>query len=184
MGTYNPRNKDILVYHLSASVALFLPYVQSLNLQQHTAMADFSAKAAAAFTAAGMPVCASELGTTEDWEGDSDSDNGSNSENGQGEDEEEETAYQLGFPEEGCNALHGDPDWRKWDGGRIGGQPTWLDPLNLPTTEQLQVCPSLSLSLSHTHTHTHTLTPPLPPPSTVPAVSAAYALPSAAVLSC
>lgn len=36
--------------------------------------------------------------------------------------------------------LHCEPDWTKWDGGQVGGRPSWLVPstLSIPSTEQLQ----------------------------------------------
>lgn len=36
--------------------------------------------------------------------------------------------------------LHCEPDWTKWDGGQIGGRPSWLVPSTsgIPSTEQLQ----------------------------------------------
>lgn len=48
-----------------------------------------------------------------------------------------ETDYQLGFVVEGLNALHYEEDWREWDGGKVGGAPVWLDPMNLPRPEAL-----------------------------------------------
>ncbi|KAH7463828.1 Programmed cell death protein 2 [Phytophthora ramorum] len=32
--------------------------------------------------------------------------------------------------------LHLEPDWTKWDGGQVGGRPSWLCP-SIPSTEQL-----------------------------------------------
>jgi hypothetical protein len=36
---------------------------------------------------------------------------------------EGESGVQLGYVEQGENALFADSDWRNWDGGRIGGTP-------------------------------------------------------------
>jgi pre-rRNA-processing protein TSR4 len=48
-----------------------------------------------------------------------------------------ETEYQLGFIEEGLNALHHEEDWREWDGGKVGGLPVWLNPAELPAPETM-----------------------------------------------
>jgi pre-rRNA-processing protein TSR4 len=54
-----------------------------------------------------------------------------------GSSEAMETDYQLGFVEAGLNPLHHEEDWREWDGGKVGGAPVWLDPMNLPSPETL-----------------------------------------------
>jgi hypothetical protein len=36
---------------------------------------------------------------------------------------EGESGVQLGYVEQGENALFADSDWRNWDGGKIGGTP-------------------------------------------------------------
>jgi pre-rRNA-processing protein TSR4 len=35
---------------------------------------------------------------------------------------------------------HASPDWSLWDGGRVGGKPTWLIPQQIPTRNFLQCC--------------------------------------------
>ena len=53
-------------------------------------------------------------------------------------DGEVETSVQLGFAfDDATNALFSDPNWREWDGGKIGGKPVWLDPVNLPAPGDL-----------------------------------------------
>eukprot|EP00981_Chlorochromonas_danica_P005621 scaffold1160_cov174-Ochromonas_danica.AAC.21 len=67
------------------------------------------------------------------------------------EDEDEElktsTSIQLGFlepvPDDLPDLLFHDPDWRNWDGGKVGGKPIWLDPVDLPNPSQL-LCPHCS----------------------------------------
>ena len=49
----------------------------------------------------------------------------------------EETDYQIGFIEDGLNALYHEEDWRKWDGGKVGGLPVWLNPVDLPAPNLL-----------------------------------------------
>eukprot|EP01031_Cornospumella_fuschlensis_P025692 gene25692-31027_t len=56
------------------------------------------------------------------------------------DDESVEAAIQLGFLEPVNDAnfiLFKDPDWRNWDGGKVGGWPIWLDPVNLPSPSTL-----------------------------------------------
>lgn len=53
-------------------------------------------------------------------------------------DGEVETSVQLGFAfDDEKNALFASPNWREWDGGKIGGQPVWLDPVHLPSQHDL-----------------------------------------------
>ena len=67
-----------------------------------------------------------------------------------GDDEEEEGDESLdvilGFLEELSDEmeydclyplLHLDDNWKRWDGGKVGGLPIWLDKANLPDKEQL-----------------------------------------------
>lgn len=60
------------------------------------------------------------------------------------EEEELKTSIQLGFlepiPTDIPDLLFQDPDWRNWDGGKVGGKPIWLDPVDLPNPSQL-LCP-------------------------------------------
>ncbi len=51
--------------------------------------------------------------------------------------EDGEGAIQLGFLYKEHNPLFAASDWRNWDGGKVGGKPVWLDPVNLPSTEEL-----------------------------------------------
>ena len=51
------------------------------------------------------------------------------------EEEIEDVDLQLGFavpPPDDEPGIFEEPDWRKWDGGQIGGKPYWLDPKELP----------------------------------------------------
>jgi pre-rRNA-processing protein TSR4 len=68
--------------------------------------------------------------------------------------EAEAVDVELGFVCEepvGIDAqpLHLEPDWTKWDGGQVGGKPSWLCPSAqcLPSSEQLQ-CSECSNPLS------------------------------------
>ncbi|CAH0482382.1 unnamed protein product [Peronospora belbahrii] len=66
----------------------------------------------------------------------------------------DEPEVELGFvcdtpPLINKKPLHSEPDWTKWDGGQIGGRPSWLCPstLGLPSSTQLQ-CIECNESLS------------------------------------
>lgn len=53
-------------------------------------------------------------------------------------DGEVETGVQLGFTGSEVNDLFTNPNWRDWDGGKVGGKPIWLDPLHIPPPDQLR----------------------------------------------
>lgn len=66
----------------------------------------------------------------------------------------EEAEVELGFICDepvalDAKPLHCEPDWTKWDGGQVGGRPSWLIPSvsGIPSTEQLQ-CSECSCALS------------------------------------
>ena len=47
--------------------------------------------------------------------------------------------------------LHLDDNWKRWDGGKVGGLPIWLDKRRLPRKEQLMcsTCEQMSASPSN-----------------------------------
>ncbi|CAH0490395.1 unnamed protein product [Peronospora farinosa] len=58
---------------------------------------------------------------------------------------DDEFMVELGFVGDKASSLdskplHGEPDWTKWDGGQIGGRPSWLCPslVGIPSSRQLQ----------------------------------------------
>lgn len=56
------------------------------------------------------------------------------------ETEDEDEEVQLGFALKGrVNSLFDSPNWRKWDGGVVGGKPIWLNPRDIPQPDRL-VC--------------------------------------------
>ncbi|KAI9907377.1 hypothetical protein PsorP6_003254 [Peronosclerospora sorghi] len=57
------------------------------------------------------------------------------------EDEAVEAKVELGFvgdERDVPTVLHGERDWSKWDGGQLGGCPSWLHPLGIPSTRDLE----------------------------------------------
>ncbi len=45
---------------------------------------------------------------------------------------------QLGFLEKRNNPLFLNSNWRAWDGGKVGGNPVWLNPMTIPSSESLE----------------------------------------------
>jgi hypothetical protein len=64
----------------------------------------------------------------------------SDSEDEDGSDDEEcENSLQIGFAEPvGDELMFDDPNWKEWDGGRIGGKPFWLDKKNVPSPKKME----------------------------------------------
>lgn len=48
-----------------------------------------------------------------------------------------DTGVQLGFAINGENIMFNDSNWENWDGGRVGGKPVWLNPVQIPSTADL-----------------------------------------------
>lgn len=60
-----------------------------------------------------------------------------------GDDDEGEidTGVQLGFMSETKNPMFAEPNWERWDGGKVGGKPVWLDSVRIPSPGDLKcVC--------------------------------------------
>ena len=57
---------------------------------------------------------------------------------GGGDDGEVDTGVQLGFISNTSNSMFSNSDWEKWDGGKVGGKPSWLNPCQIPLPEQLR----------------------------------------------
>lgn len=51
---------------------------------------------------------------------------------------EELNDIQLGFLQNSANILFLQADWSKWDGGKVGGKPIWLNPSGVPDATNLQ----------------------------------------------
>ena len=53
---------------------------------------------------------------------------------------EEDFQVELGYLDEiesSGSLLHLNPNWKKWDGGKVGGRPVWLNPRDLPEISEL-----------------------------------------------
>jgi pre-rRNA-processing protein TSR4 len=55
-----------------------------------------------------------------------------------GDDGEVDTGVQLGFISNTSNSMFSNSDWERWDGGKVGGKPSWLNPCQIPLPEQLR----------------------------------------------
>ena len=51
--------------------------------------------------------------------------------------EGEESNVQLGFAEKNEVVMFSEREWSTWDGGKIGGKPFWLDPVHVPSAQDL-----------------------------------------------
>ena len=49
-----------------------------------------------------------------------------------------EEDIQLGFLEAGPNEALATTNWKSWDGGKVGGKPIWLDPVHIPSADEMQ----------------------------------------------
>jgi pre-rRNA-processing protein TSR4 len=84
----------------------------------------------------------------DDFEDEEEEEQKDDEENNDTSDDEEdwEDDIQLGFVEEASASvptLHDIADCSKWDGGRVGGKPSWLDPTQVPKADALN-CPRCS----------------------------------------
>ena len=57
---------------------------------------------------------------------------------GDNDDGEIDTGVQLGFVSDTKNIMFANPDWERWDGGKVGGQPVWLNTVGIPSPSDLQ----------------------------------------------
>ncbi len=57
-------------------------------------------------------------------------------------DEELEGEVHLGFLGPRTAQFHSQPNWSSWDGGLVGGWPSWLNPRDLPAPEGMCQKPS------------------------------------------
>lgn len=57
------------------------------------------------------------------------------------------SGVQLGLIQKERNVLFKSKVWKNWDGGKVGGDPIWLDPSSFPSESELQ-CPFCQRSLA------------------------------------